>query len=164
MEFRLKIDGVWTAAEFGRLFQSIDELSEWLGDSVLLDSSGSVLQDENGNPLLDSSGYSSFEVKRVVFGSPGFADLAGIGKLVEQVRLFLQFLIERCDRRNDRVLDSKERELEINRKKLELLRELGELVETNPRFSEILRTNSANDIIEAILEGRVTGIEQRSDD
>jgi hypothetical protein len=57
-------------------------------------------------------------VVRIDYASPGFIDVAGVGKAVEQVRLFLQYLIDLAVNRSLRQLEVESREQDIIAKRL----------------------------------------------
>jgi hypothetical protein len=44
-------------------------------------------------------------LKRIRHGSPGFVDVAGIGKAMEQLRLFLEFMFQRPEMKRRRKLE-----------------------------------------------------------
>jgi hypothetical protein len=62
---------------------------------------------------------SQFEVLRIRYESPGFVDLAGVGKVVEQVRLFLEKLIDLKATRRREALEGQMLEEDIVAKKIE---------------------------------------------
>jgi hypothetical protein len=50
-----------------------------------------------------ASGHGNeLQVKRLQYSSPGLADLAGLGKVVEQVRIFIQYIIDLPDKKKHR--------------------------------------------------------------
>ena len=52
------------------------------------------------------------EVKKVRYGSPGITDLAGVGKIHEELRKFVELIIETTGKRRETQLTNERRELE----------------------------------------------------
>lgn len=68
-------------------------------------------------------------VLRVQYGSPGFVDLLGIGKIVEQLRLFVEKLIDLRATRLRRGLENEAMRQEIKGKMIENARDFVRLAE-----------------------------------
>lgn len=62
-------------------------------------------------------------VERISYSSPGFADLVGIGKIVEEIRLFLSERLRLRDERQLRRLNEREKLLDIKAREYELARQ-----------------------------------------
>lgn len=163
MYLHLKIDGDWNAQQFGDFFQNVQEISSWFGSVRILDEDGTPVVDEDGSALLDEGPEPTLIVRKIQFGSPGFTDLLGVGSILEQIRLFFQFLIERSDKRNDPVA-LEDRMIELQRKKIALAKEAAELQRHNPKMVELLQTSGPDHIILAIEQGRLIAAELRDDD
>jgi hypothetical protein len=56
---------------------------------------------------------------RLRHGSPGFVDLAGIGKAMEQLRLLVEFLVQRKDMKSRRALENQSLAEDIIAKQIE---------------------------------------------
>jgi hypothetical protein len=64
----------------------------------------------------------ALEIIRIDYSSPGFTDFAGIGKAVEQVRLFIQYVIDLSVWREHRRIEIAQREAELAQLELEMER------------------------------------------
>lgn len=58
------------------------------------------------------------KIKRLKFASPGFVDIAGAGKIVEQIRIFLTDIYDRYASRADRKITRETAEQELLSKKI----------------------------------------------
>jgi len=83
--------------------------------------------------ILSQDGLVSFQAELAVlaieYGSPGFADLAGLGKAMEEIRKFLEVLIKRRDDARLRAAQDERYELENQKIKLENARAFVSLAE-----------------------------------
>ena len=106
------------------------------------------------------------EVRRVQFASPGFADIAGIGKIIEQVRIFLTDIIDRFLLSKDRVIARDLAAQEVLAKKLKNAEELAKLMDKvaiDPEMRQMLMAEvlGVDRFIEGkVLDGQITGIEE----
>jgi hypothetical protein len=56
-------------------------------------------------------------VSKIDFASPGVVDIAGVGKIMEQVRLFIKDICDRADRRKDQEIKMENAEQDLLKKK-----------------------------------------------
>lgn len=164
MSLRIEIDGHWSAADFAAFYQSLNELYQFF----LFDRDPFWL--ERG-PYGRYIGYrridgASLEVEAIQFASPGFTDLTGIAAAVKELREFMQFVITHISERGDRRLDRELKQLDIQERKLDLLRKLSELPEIPPgkadQMKAIMSVRNAqlpdiDPIIDGVIEERVVG-------
>jgi len=105
------------------------------------------------------------EIRRLQFASPGLADLAGVGKVVEQVRIFLTDIMDRYLHSKDRELARQAAAQEILARKIrnaEALLKLGDKVGLDPESKRLLVSEvlSADYFLEGkVISGQVTAIE-----
>lgn len=144
--FRIKIAESWSVLEFEELMSSLQFLRNVILLSDLeksgLDVVLSLLEDrakrtENveADSALDYIGTQFFRaqlqmiftlaeedyrlvVHRLQFASPGFVDIAGVGKVVEQIRIFLTEIYDRASSREDRKIAREIAEQELIAKKI----------------------------------------------
>ena len=137
---RIEIEGEW----------SVYELGVFLGDLALLfvirfaldlgrrgvsDFLSSLRRPDRYDPWPFSRRWSltrpdeQLTVLRVQYGSPGFVDLLGIGKIVEQLRLFVEKLIDLRATRLRRGLENEAMRQEIKGKMIENARDFVRLAE-----------------------------------
>jgi len=64
-----------------------------------------------------------FSVRRMQYGSPGFKDLAGLGEIVGHLKDFLVKIIDVVSTKRQRELENQEREVRIERMRIENARE-----------------------------------------
>lgn len=114
---RVEIDGDWTTREFAGFFTAMTAIYSslapnypvplnWEGDK------GEIIKwtDKNNEFLwLSNSSESDFRVVKIQYGSPGFTDFAGLGAVLREIRLFLEFLIDRRSRQNLLELEADEK-------------------------------------------------------
>jgi hypothetical protein len=98
-------------------------------------------------------------VKRISYGSQGSIDLVGLGKVIEQLRLFLQFLIERSERRNSIKIEDGLRELELEAQRLRLAQEYASLIDQDPIVLSLLQSSGGSAIHKAVIEHRLKQVE-----
>jgi hypothetical protein len=67
------------------------------------------------------------EVRRVIYGSPGIKDLAGIAEIIGHLKDFILRLIEHAVNCREKRLDNEKRELENEQLKIKVAREYVEL-------------------------------------
>ena len=112
----------------------------------------------NGEPLVLSGEDATLSVTRVAFGSPGFTDFVGVGKIIEEIRIFIQFLVDRVDRRNLIKLEEEERRAQLERDKVRLRMEQIEFLEKHPNVRELLNSPQADFLLHAVSTNRVTSV------
>lgn len=138
---RFEIGGSWSVMEMAQLLGTVDRLYEvparthWEGE---------LKPPPEGLMYLDRLGYMSdprflddelrLRLLRIRHESPGFVDIAGIGKVIEQVRLFAEKLIDLRKQREREGLENEYLAAQIQQVKTEnlrsftqALREAGEL-------------------------------------
>ncbi|MCP3369651.1 hypothetical protein [Bradyrhizobium cajani] len=97
---RFRHDAFWMDAEFeGHIEEQVE--AETIRDFVR----------ETANPI-------PLHVARIQFASPGFTDLAGIGKVIGEIRRFVMAIVERYDAKEDRALARAEKEQTVISKKI----------------------------------------------
>jgi hypothetical protein len=134
---RLEIDGRWGAAEFGGMLSSIADLYNLRLYMELR--AGFMTRSGPRHPqfLATERDLQSWSVlvgprerlivRRLRFESPGITDLIGIGKIVESIRKFIQFLIERNDNALGRELDEERKSLKNDAMLLENIKQFIEI-------------------------------------
>jgi len=106
------------------------------------------------------------QLRRVQFASPGLADLAGIGKIVQEVRIFLTDIIDRFLHAKDRAIARDLAAQEVLASKLknaERLAKLMDKVAINPEMRQMMLAEilGVDQFIEGkILDGKITGFEE----
>ncbi|WP_299770170.1 hypothetical protein [uncultured Tateyamaria sp.] len=171
-EFRISIDGQWWSRDFHTFFRDLEVLARLAETGELgfaLDGEWNVDTGGSNITIVDFPGSGNTETNRriqvtcISFASPGFTDLSGAGKMLEQVRLFLEFIITKVLERNDRHLEREEKRL-----KIELLRQHISALEPpsdlNPEMLKVLENHRADALIASVAEGRVTGISGKMED
>jgi hypothetical protein len=145
---RLDLDGDWTVAQMAHLLASVDRLYEIpvraYGDGELGSLGGTLRYVDafnmSGEPLFIREEL-RLRLLRVRHESPGFVDLLGLGKVLEQVRLFTEKLIDLREQRRRESLEREYLEAQIEQVKTENLRQtmraLSEAKELELRNSEI---------------------------
>jgi hypothetical protein len=112
---------------------------------------------------------SVLEVRRLEFASPGFADLAGFGKIVEQVRIFLTDILDRYLHREDRRIARDLAAQEVLARKLTNAEQLAKLmdkvaIEPETRRMLVAEILGVDQFIEGmVLDGKIAGIEPVED-
>lgn len=107
-------------------------------------------------------------VRQVQFASPGHTDLGGIGKVIEQIRLFVMAIVERYDAKPDRALAREEKHQTIIAKKmanaeklLGLAKKMG--LDHQTRNMMVRQALELDRYVEnQTLDGRITSIEDKS--
>jgi hypothetical protein len=105
-------------------------------------------------------------VDRIRFESPGFVDIAGFGKIVEQIRIFLTDIYDRVTSRADRKIAREIAEQELLSKKIanaEAMIRLGNHAGLSKQGSQLL----VEEVMKVegffahkIIEGKVVGIDR----
>ena len=165
MEFRLNLNGEWSAADFAALYKALNDLN-----SYFLAQYVPAARLDGVYAYLSSGGYYDrryeLRVTRIKYASPGFTDLAGLGAVIRELREFLQFLIDRALERRSRLLAEEKQAIEVAKAKLELIQDLTERVRDGripPDAIRLLGLKSLgipdiDPIIGGVLDGRITGI------
>lgn len=170
-KLRMHISGEWWSRDFHTLFRDIEviaKLAETNKTSFDLDGDWDIdsripvqVRDAPGSG--NTEGNRRIQITRLSFASPGFTDLAGVGKILEQLRLFCEFCITKVLERNDRKLENEEKKL-----RLEVLRQhllASPLPEgLQPHMKDFLKSPQADSFVRSIAEGRLNSIESIDDD
>ena len=193
---RIRIAGHWTALEFAQLLSDVQFLAEVAAFSdVNLDGQdffarrrqrrtgyyelfGDVRDELRDQLYLRRADVQEFvrryaiknvellQLRRVQFASPGFADLAGIGKIVQEARIFLTDIIDRFLHAKDRAIarDLAAQEVLVSKlKNAERLAKLADKVSLDPEMRQMLLAEilGVDQFIEGkILDGKITGFEE----
>jgi len=91
--------------------------------------------------FLKSGRVYSLRVKRFTFASPGSIDLVGVGRVVEQVRLFIKDILDRSDRKKGQEIKYAMAEQELLERKIknaERLLKLGKSAGLDQERSRLL--------------------------
>ena len=109
--------------------RSKEFFERWVGNSKLLETEifaewssrtmGSQFRAEYRQLIKGMYFGSPLQVEKVQFASPGSIDLAGVGKTVEQVRLFIKDILDRIDARQSRRIKNLIEAQELLQKKIE---------------------------------------------
>jgi hypothetical protein len=83
--------------------------------------------------------YSELQVSSIEHSSPGVVDLAGLGRVVKEVRLFVDGVIDRVVHSPDRALAREEKKQDILAKKLANAKKLLELKDKHLLDQELAR-------------------------
>lgn len=171
MPTRVHIDGKWSAAEFAALFETLDALRNFYAN--LFDFKR-IEFEWFAYPREPAGAYRIFryplEVKRLEVASAGFTELVGLAAAMRKIRELIRFLITHASNRQDRLLDRRQKEIEIARQRLSLLTE----VEKHRLEHRILADYDADDpkgtkrdafpdltpLIDAVFKERITGTNQ----
>lgn len=145
---RVGIDGLWVATEFAEFLADLARLHEvafvvWqepdprlFRPSEIVVPQGQALHYPGYWPrrrsLVErtSEARVALQVVRINYASPGFADLAGLGKAVEQVRLFLEHIIDLDTYRRRRELEDEKLEQEVFAMKIDNVHKVVTLTES----------------------------------
>ncbi|MCE8420154.1 hypothetical protein LZ190_15840 [Rhodovulum sulfidophilum] len=160
MILSLGIDGQWTARSLAAVLDSLEAMSGYLETGTLQQLNRDRYH-ATGRALsivfsVEDHLPPQLQIKRMSYASPGCIDFVGLGKALEQIRLFLEFLIEHCASRNDRELDREERKIQLAQKRLELL---GLLQSQHPAIASFVEENAADALIEAVFDKRICSAE-----
>jgi hypothetical protein len=175
---RIEIEGEWAAHEMSALLGDISRLYDIrraldlpamkLREPGVLLSCARIWPSEIQPPAAELPGP-PLAVVRINDASPGRVDLAGLGKALEQVRLFLKYLIDLSIQRRWWQLEVEDLGKDVIAKRIEnaqrLLR-LGEQARELDLSAEQRRAllidvdDRQQRILDAIGAGRVTGVRQ----
>lgn len=122
-EFRLSLDGEWYAADLASLLRSLDDVYNLL---VVLDSR--ILRDQRVRDeffpinrrrvpriMLRETEEVCLGLPRIRYASPGMADITGAGEAMKQLKEFILGIADRVISSKDRDLDRTERALKLER-------------------------------------------------
>ncbi|WP_299201280.1 hypothetical protein [uncultured Tateyamaria sp.] len=161
----IHIDGDWTARELADVLDSLEALAGYFVDGTIqrfgLQPPNVIAGDGQVTILPNDPMPGHLRIVRFNYASPGSFDLLGVAKIVEQLRLFLEFLIDLWTKRNDRQLDREERHLELAQRKLELIERIGNV---QPNTIEFIENDASNSILAAVLERKITKVSSNSSD
>lgn len=163
MLLTIDIDGEWSVRELAEVLDSLEALAGYFIDASIVrfglyppkvdpfDGSATLVPNTTFRDHLYLSRFS--------YASPGSFDVLGAAKIIEQIRLFLEFLINLWIARNDRRLDRDERHLELAHRKLELIQKIQAM---QPETIDFIENGASNPILGAVLQGKITGVSARS--
>lgn len=193
---RIGIDGNWTASDFAQSFEALDHLYNsrfifaleaedfrelrmrykdfgpyphmrrmgYIAPSPLLHFGASI----DADSLLEPD--ERLFVRRVIYGSPGLKDIAGLGEIVGHVKDLLIKLIDVCSTGRQRELENQRRELENQKLQVEITKEylaLGDsLGYTNYEKRQLIAASIAEQqpLIRLIEEGKIVSAQLLDED
>jgi hypothetical protein len=165
MILTIHIDGRWTARGLATFLDALEAFAGFTDDGsvVRLGLQPPNVKDNGDGTISITQGMprSYLSIVRLAFNSPGTIDLLGVAKIIEQVRLFLEFLINLYVLRNDRELELEERKVELARKRAEVL---ARIAEVHPQFVPFVEKEAADALIQAVFEGRITAVTTKGSD
>jgi|HubBroStandDraft_4_1064222.scaffolds.fasta_scaffold10149_3 hypothetical protein len=109
---------------------------------------------------LPREGAGALDVLRIRHESPGFVDLAGIGKVVEQLRLFVQYLIDLPGERETKRIENEGKKIENAQKLVQLsveAREAG-LTDDDLRYLLYEVDDTQARLLRLIERGSITAV------
>ena len=158
---RLFLDGRWNARDLSYALLEIENYAQYAQDGEFRDAaSPSELDVEGGANSITIHGYryeiGRLEILKISYASPGFCDLAGIGKVVEQLRIFLQFIIEFKSNRHIKELDLEERRIAIRERKLQTI----VYAKQNNLLKEsvFIENHGADNLLRLVDDGQIVGV------
>ena len=101
-------------------------------------------------------------VRRIIYGSPGITDLAGIGEIVGHVKDFLVSIIEHCSTRRQRSLENERRALENKQLQVQIAKEFvglaQELGYTKKEMRQLVASivREQTPLVRLVAAGKVT--------
>jgi hypothetical protein len=116
--------------------------------------------------LREVSAHQPLRVKEIEFASPGFTDLAGVGRVVREIRLFAMDIADRFIARPDRALAREEKHQSIVAKKIanaERILKLSDKIDLDPvtRRELIRRALEIDRYVETqIIDGKITSFDE----
>ncbi len=160
MILTIEIEGEWWGRDLAGVLDDLDALAGFIesGEIVRLAKPmpPKVEPTSDGARILEGDIHPRYlRVVRFEFQSPGSFDLLGAAKVVEQIRIFLEFLINLFARRNDRKLELEERKVALAERRLLVL---ARLREEYPQFAKAIEEQAADDLIAAVSDGRITRV------
>lgn len=93
-------------------------------------------------------------VKQISYASPGFADLVGLGKMIENLTELIKYYIPNKNQK----LENQKLELDIVDKKIQILKSIGYSEKEIKKISDI-KNNALSNIINLQLLGKIEDIE-----
>ena len=164
MILTINIDGEWSARELAEVLDGLEALAGYLLDGKIVrmglqPPKVAVRPNANKLTILPNDPLpSQLQLRRFMYASPGSFDLLGAAKIIEQIRLFLEYLINLWIARNDRRLDREERHVELAQRKLELIEKIKAV---QPDTINFIENEASNSILSAVLQGKITGISSK---
>lgn len=159
---RIHLDGEWSAMEFAEFFSALSAmyflpLPPGQVEMKWSDNGDPLTWTSDGQPLIWTDKVKpgdDLRIVRVQYGSPGFTDLVGLGAVLKEIRLFIQFLCERRARLNLLDIEREERKLRVDamRKRIES--------DPNGLISERLHpflTQEDSPLLDLIAQRKITG-------
>lgn len=168
---RVDLGGQWLVDEFAAMlsdFQRLYEIRAALDSDVASRLRWGVLQRDRrtdvppwlaiGVPLVTYSPW-RLTLSQVEYASPGFVDLLGAGKIIEQIRIFAQYLLDRPDERKRAALERETMRLQNAQLFLNLERDALEIgLQPGTVRSLLLEVSDTEDRLSGSIEaGRITG-------
>jgi hypothetical protein len=159
------IGGEWTARNLAAVLDNLESLAGFLETGRVITMTRQI-PEISGTPagiVIETTDDfpSLLKVVSLNYNSPGSIDLLGVAKIIEQLRLFLEFLINLYVLRNDRELDLEERKVELASKRAEVLAKISEV---HPHFVPFVEKEAADALIQAVFEGRITAVTTKDSD
>lgn len=105
--FRIRIDGKWSASEFSEFFTALEQVYLALGELMRSGFRNSVAEESRRPMPVGSNEYGASLILRVEalrFGSPGWADLSGLGEVTKQLKELVFGLVDRIIQSKDRAI------------------------------------------------------------
>lgn len=145
------------------MLRDLDGIATKIGTGAAPSRIPPPLVDQDGSTIIGFEtdwGKGTLSLARLNYNSPGFADFAGVGKVVEQLRLLVEFIINHFEGKNARQLEEQGMAMDLAQKRLDLIQQMREM---NPKFAEYL-DDEGQELLASILDRRVIGIEARDDE
>lgn len=93
-------------------------------------------------------------VKQISYASPGFADLVGLGKIIENLTELIKYYIPNKNQK----LSNQKLELDILEKKIQILKSVGYSEKEIKRIDDV-KKNALSNLINLQILGKIEGIE-----
>ena len=155
---RLHIDGSWSARDLSLALQEIDQLADFVALNYVLRESNFTNNITPEGAVFEEYHFPShFLIKKLQYSSPGICDLGGAGKIVEEVRVFMTYLIDLWVNRNDRALDRESKGLANVEKRLMLIRYMQD--NGLERFIPAVEGGTCDTLMAVVAEGLITRVE-----
>ena len=170
--FRIGLDGRWLSSEMADLFGSLE--AAYIAIAQVTDQSLHRELQRVELPLTKTSNIGvpddALIVREISYSSPGFSDLGGAGKIIEQLVNLVFGLYDRIASREDRALARQRQRLEIEAMSIEnygawlrKVQETNETIESLPDIQlqlmrDALIKNSVS-LGQMMARGRITSVE-----
>lgn len=160
MVVRLEIDGEWYAADFAGVFKDLEYLVDVQNGGDAYSTDAIQMDHQTVDNKLQLRWWwtplpKSAKISSIKYSSPGWIDIAGLGKLAEEFRLFLQYIIDLFVHRNDRALEHEDRLIGVIERRAKFVENIQGV---DPRLLEYVKSGSADHLVEAVCVGRVTSV------